>query len=125
MIGTRRFTATFKDLDVAVKLNYHVMKRGKLVTNLLVLGTDVISGFRYREASAYGPQVGLRRLPMVIFEDLRCTVVPSLGGDGDTVCWPFFEIVTDVLSRDTINLLDWMVHQMLGCKQNVNAPLIL
>ena len=37
----------------------------------------------------------------------------------------YTKIVTVVLSRDPINLLDWMIRQMLGCKQNVNAPLIL
>ena len=52
-------------------------------------------------------------------------MIPSLGGDGDTMGWPFFKIVTVVLSRDPINLLDWMIRQMLGCKKNVNAPLIL
>ena len=52
-------------------------------------------------------------------------MIPSLGGDGDTVGWPFFKIVTAVLSRDPINLLDLMIRQMLGSKQNVNAPLIL
>ena len=64
-------------------------------------------------------------LPKVILEVLRHTMIPSTRGDGDTVGWPFFEIITVVLSRDPINLLDWMIRQMLGCKQNVNAPLIL
>ena len=82
------------------------MKRGKLITDLLVLRTNEISGFHYEETSAYGPHGGLRRLPKVIFEVLRHTVIPSLGGDGDTVGWPFFKIFTSVLSRDQINLLD-------------------
>jgi hypothetical protein len=30
-----------------------------------------------------------------------------------------------VLFGDSINLLDWMVHQMLEGKRNVNAPLVL
>jgi hypothetical protein len=85
MNGTRRFKATFKDLAVAVKLSYCAMKRGKLVVDLSVLGTNEVSGFLYQETSTYGPQGGLRRLPKVIFEVLRHTVVPSVGGDDNTV----------------------------------------
>ena len=106
MAGTHRFKATFRDLAATMKLSYHAMKRGKLVTDLPVLRTNEISGFRYQETPTYGSQGGLRMLPKVILEVLRCTVIPSLGGDGDTVGWPFFEIVTVVLSRDPINLLD-------------------
>jgi hypothetical protein len=47
MNGTRRFKATFKDLAVAVKLSYCAMKRGKLVVDLSVLGTNEVSGFLY------------------------------------------------------------------------------
>ena len=117
MTRTCRFTTTFKDLAAAVELSYHAMKRGKLVTDLPVLRTNEISSFRYQETSTYGSQGGLRRLPKVIFEVLRRTMIPSLGGDGDTVGWPFFKIVTAVLSRDPINLLDWMVRQMLGANR--------
>ena len=35
------------------------------------------------------------------------------------------EIVNVVLSGEPINLLDWMVNQMMECKRNVDAPLIL
>ena len=126
MPGTLRFEATFGDLAAAVKLSYHAMKRGKLVTNLPVLGTDGVSDFRYRETSAYGPHGGLRRLPKVIFEILRRTMISLVGGDEDVVGWPFFEIVYAVLSGYPINLLDYlMVCQMLACKRDVNASLIL
>ena len=117
MTGTCRFIATFEDLATTMELSYHSMKRGKLVTDLPMLRTNEIFGFRFQETSAYGPQGGLRRLPKVIFEVLRRTMIPSLGGDGDTVGWPFFKIVTAVLSRDPINLLDWMVRQMLGANR--------
>ena len=43
-------------------------------------------------------------------------MIPLVGGDEDAVGWPFFEIVNAVLSRDPINLQDWMVRQMLECK---------
>jgi len=110
MIGTCRFTATFKDLAAAVELSYHAMKRGKLVTDLLVLRINEISSFCYQETSTYGSQGCLRMLPKVILKVLRHIMIPSLGGDGDTMGWPFFEIVTVVLSRDLINLLDWMIR---------------
>ena len=47
MTGTSKLKATFKDLVATMKLSYHVMKRGKLVNDLPVLGTDEIFGFRY------------------------------------------------------------------------------
>lgn len=125
MASTHRFKATFRDIAATMKLSNHAMKRDKLVTELLVLGTDEVSSFYYRETSAYGPHRGLRRLPKVIFEILRCTVFPSIGGDEDAVGWPFFAIVNTMLSGDPINLLDWMVSQMLVCKWDVNTPLIL
>ena len=76
MTGTCRFKAKFKDFAAAVKLSYHGMKRGKFVIDLPVLGTNEVFGFLYQETSAYSPQGGLRRLPKMIFEVLRCTVVP-------------------------------------------------
>ena len=108
-----------------VKLSYHGMKQGKLVVDLPVLGTNEVFGFRYQEISAYGPQGGLRKLQKLIFDILRCTMVPSVGGDDNAVGWPFFEIINVVLSGELINWLDWLVHQMLECKRVVNAPLIL
>ena len=84
-----------------------------------------MSRFCYQETSVYGPQGGLRRLPKVPFEIMRRTVVPSAGGDDYAIGWPYFEIINAVLSGDPINLLDWMVRQMLECKWDVNAPLIL
>ena len=116
MTGTRRFKATFKDLAAAVKLSYHGMKQGKLAIDLPVLRIEV-SGFRYQETSVYGPQGGLRRLPKVPFEIMRRTVVPSAGGDDYAIGWPYFEIINAVLSGDPINLLDWMVRQMIKCKR--------
>jgi len=106
MTGTRRFKAKFKDFIVVVNLRYNGMKRGKLVIDLPVLGTDEVLGFYYHETSTYGPQGGLRRLSKVIFEILRRTVVPSAGGDDNVIGWPFFEIINTVLTDDLINLLD-------------------
>ena len=96
-----------------------------MLSDLSVLRTEEVSRFRYQETSVYGPQGGLRRLSKITFEILRCMVVPSAGGDDNAIGWPFFEIINAVLSGDPINLLDWMVHQMLECKRDVNAPLIL
>jgi len=37
MTGAHRFEATFKDLVIAVGLDYHKMKKGKLVASLPML----------------------------------------------------------------------------------------
>lgn len=100
------------------------MKRGKLVSLLPRLRADEINCFRYLETSEYGPQGNLRRLPKVTLEVLRHTIAPFVSWCVCEVEWPSMEIVNVVLSGDRINLLDWMVKQMLECKCDVDAPLI-
>jgi hypothetical protein len=125
MIGTSRFKATFKDLAAAVQLSYHGMKRGKLVSHLLKLRADEVDYFHYPKMTEYGPQGNLWRLPKVILEILRHTIVPTIGWYDRALEWLSMEIVNVVLSGDPLNMLDWMVNQMLECKRNVGAPLIL
>ena len=76
---------------------------------------------RYNYIQGY---INLRRLPKVILEILRHTIVPTIGWDDSAVKWPSMDIVNVVLSRKPINLLDWMVRQMMECKKNVDAPLV-
>ena len=54
MTGTHRFEATFNDLAVGVGLNYHKMKKGKLVAGLPMLLADEIPELHYQEASRNG-----------------------------------------------------------------------
>ena len=35
------------------------------------------------------------------------------------------EVVNVVLSSEPLKMLDWMMHQMLECKKDVDAPIIL
>ena len=63
MTGTHRFEATFNDLAVGVGLNYHKMKKGKLVADHPMLLTGEIPELHYQEASKNGPQGGMRRIP--------------------------------------------------------------
>jgi hypothetical protein len=51
--------------------------------------------------------------------------MPTVGWDDRAMEWPSMEIVNAVLSSEPLNMLDWMVNQMLECKKNVDAPLIL
>ena len=53
MTGTCRFKAMFKDLAAAVGLNYHEMKRGKLVVDLPRMQSGDVQGFHYQETSVY------------------------------------------------------------------------
>jgi hypothetical protein len=67
----------------------------------------------------------MRRIPKVLFEILRHTIVPSTAIEGDAIGWPFLEVTYAVLSGKELNLLDLIVNQMLECKRNVRAPLAL
>lgn len=80
-------------------------------------------GYHYLEAFDFGPPGGLRRLPRVMLEVLRHTIVPSIGQGA--IEWPTLEIINALLNHHSINLLDWLVTQMLECKWDINAPLVL
>lgn len=55
MTGTHRFKATFNDLTTAMGLNYHKMKWGKLVADLLMLLAGEILDLHCQETSRHGP----------------------------------------------------------------------
>ena len=61
----------------------------------------------------------------MILEILRHTIVPRVGWDVHAMEWPSMEVVNVVLSSEPLKMLDWMMHQMLECKKDVDAPIIL
>lgn len=86
---------------------------------------DEVACFCYTDTFEYGRWGNLRRLPKVILEVLRHTIVPTVWWDDSALMWPSMEIVNVVLSGEPINLLDCMVNQMMEWKRDTNAPLIL
>ena len=106
MTGTSKFKATFKYLAAMVQLSYHGMKQGKLVSHLLKLRADEVACFRYLDTTEYGPEGNLSRLPKVILEILRHTIVPTIGWDDHAMEWPSMEIVNVVLFGNPLNMLD-------------------
>ena len=77
MMGTRKVEATYKDLTAMVRLDYHKMKRGKLIVELPMLLAGEMSKFYYQQDSILGPKGGVRRIPKVLHEILRHTIMPS------------------------------------------------
>lgn len=67
----------------------------------------------------------MRRIPKVLHEILRHTIMPSAAVGEGTIGWPSLEVIHAVLASDEVNLLDLMVSQMLECKWDVHAPLAL
>ena len=61
----------------------------------------------------YGTKGGMRRIPKVLHEILRHTIMPSVVVEGGDIGWPSLEVIYVVLSGDDLNLLDLMVNQML------------
>ena len=55
----------------------------------------------------------MRRIPKVLHEILRHTIMPSVVVEGGDIGWPSLEVIYVVLSGDDLNLLDLMVNQML------------
>ena len=125
MMGTRRVEATYKDLAAAVRLDYHKMKRGKLIVELPMLLVGEMPELYYQEDSIFGPKGGMRRTPKVLHEILRHTIMPSIVVEDGAVGWPSLEVIWAILAGDEFNLLDLMVRQMLECKRDMRAPLVL
>ena len=51
--------------------------------------------------------------------------MPSVAVESSAIGWPFLEIIYVMMSREKLNLLDWMVSKMLDYKRDVCAPLAL
>ena len=67
----------------------------------------------------------MRRIPKVLHEILRHTIMPSIIVEESAIGWPFLEVIYAMMSSDELNLLDLMVNQMLECKRNMCTPLAL
>lgn len=96
-----------------------------MVSELLRLQPEDTWGFHYQQLSNYDPQNDLRRIPKVMYEILRHTLVPSRGGNESALPWPYYKFIYVVLCAVKINLLDWLVNQMMECKRDVHAQLAL
>lgn len=125
MTGPNKFEASYRDLTTAVKIDYHRVTCGKRLDELpLVLAGDRhIPELFYQENSEFGPRGGLRRIPRVLHEILRHTILSSAAICESEVRWPTLEVIQAVLKGVEINLLDLLITQLLECKRNVHKPL--
>jgi len=101
------------------------MKQGKLVVDLPILLAGELPELHYQEVSRFCPKGIFRRIPKVIYEILRHTIVPSTVVEECAIGWTFLEVIYDVMSSEELNLMDLMVSQMLECKRDMSAPLAL
>lgn len=125
MTGQDRFEASYQDLAAAVNIYYHRVICGKRLDELpLVLVGDLhVSELFYPDNSEFGPRGGLRRIPWVLHEILRHTLLPLAAiGEGE-IRWPTLEVIRAVLNGVEVNLLDLLVTQLLECKRNVHRSL--
>jgi hypothetical protein len=86
LIGLNKFEASHKDLAIAVKIDYHRVTCGKRLDELpLVLAGDQhIPELFYQENSKFGLRGGLRRIPRVLHEIMRHTILSSAAiGEGE------------------------------------------
>ena len=96
-----------------------------MVVDFPILLAGELLELHYQEVSKFCPKGVFRRIPKVIYEILRHTIVPSTTVEESAIGWPFLEIIYAMMSSDKRNLVDLMVNQMLECKQDVRAPLAL
>ena len=81
-----------------------------MVVDFPILLAGELLELHYQEVSKFCPKGVFRRIPKVIYEILRHTIVPSATVEDYAIGWPFLEIIYVVMSREKLNLLDSMVN---------------
>ena len=81
------------------------MQRGKLVASLPMLLAGEMPELHYQEDSMYGQKGGMRRIPKVLHEILRHTIVPSVVAEDGAIGWS--SDVHKARSSDRYDSINW------------------
>jgi hypothetical protein len=111
MTGTSTFEASFRDLAIAVGLDYCWMKRGKSIADISRLLRDAIPELLYQEDSIWGPKGSMQRFLRILYEILRHTIVPFAAIEGCVVGHLALEAICAALAGDELNVLEVLVDR--------------
>ena len=64
-----------------------------------------------------------RRYPSLIFSMLRHTIMPKVG-NSDAVRIPYYEAIRAIMSRDKLNIVEWMAARMVECRLDRRGALV-
>jgi Holliday junction resolvase-like predicted endonuclease len=124
MTGTRWLEASFSDLAAPCRMDYQHMKEGAVIYDLQELQPEETQGLRYQEASEYGPVGGLRRIPKVMLKLLRRTIMPDDEDYITALAFPNEETIMAIKSGERLDIVEWMVSELISNRQDVDSPLI-
>ena len=71
----------------------------------------------------HGASKDIRRYPSLIFSMLRHTIMPKVG-NSDAVHIPYYEAIEAIMSRDKLNIVEWMAARMVECKLDRRGALV-
>ena len=85
---------------------------------------EAVQGLHYQAASEYGPSGGLRRIPKVMLKLLKRTIVSDDDDDETELASPLYEIIMAMMSGERLDIVEWMVSEMMTNRRDVDSPLI-
>jgi len=124
MTSTWKLEASFSDLAAACRLDYQEMEEGKIIYDIEVLQKEEVQGLHYQAASDYGPSGGMRRIPKVMVKLLSRTIVPEIDDDDSELEWSVYEFIMAIKSGERLNIVKWMVSEMMTNRRDADSPLI-
>jgi hypothetical protein len=54
---------------------------------------------------------------------LRHTIMPKVE-NSDAICIPYYEAIRAIMSRDKLNIVEWMATRMVECRLNRRGALV-
>ena len=123
MTGKKIFTALFLEFATLIGLGYEEMKTGKFMGGLPPMQEHETYVFYLDEKHNQGASKDLRRYPSLIFSMLRHTIMPKVG-NSDAVRIPYYEAIRAIMSRDKLNIVEWMAARMVECRLDRRGALV-
>ena len=123
MTGKKSFVASFQDFASLIGLDYEEMKTGKSIGDLPPMQQHETYVFYPDKKHNHGASKDLRTYPSLIFSMLRHTIMPKVG-NSDVVRVPYYEAIRAILSRDKLNIVEWMGTRMVECKLDMRGAMV-
>ena len=123
MTGKKIFTASFRDFATLIILDYEEMKTRKSVGDLPPMQEHETYVFYSDGKHHHGASKDFRRYPSLIFSMLRHTIMPKVG-NSDAVRIPYYEAIQAIMSRDKLNIVEWMAARMVECRLDRRGALV-
>jgi hypothetical protein len=99
------------------------MKIEKSVSDLPTMQEQETYLFYPTRKHQHGASKHLKRYPSLIFSRLRHTIMPQVG-NSDDIRFPYYEAIRAILTRDKLNMIEWMATRMIECRLDRRGALV-